>query len=156
MITFVTGKINSGKTTKMVEMYEQTQKGDGFIAFKVMDKSIVHHYLSRQLSSNETTPYVIREQFDDGSKKILCQIGPYRFYEETIRRIEREIRRMIDYSIEPIYLDEIGMLELQGNGFHDIFKEMVESGLNCVVSARHDLVPSIVEKFHIKEYQIIT
>lgn len=156
MIHFVTGKINSGKTTRLVELYERNQLGDGFIAFKVMRGNIVERYDARQLSSQETFPYVIRDQFDTGSKPILCQIGPYRFYEAAIRHIEREIRRFIDYSIEPIYLDEIGMLEIQKQGFYTIFQEMVDSNLDCVVSARQDLIEKIVETFQIKQYRILS
>lgn len=156
MIHFVTGKINSGKTTRLVELYERNQLGDGFIAFKVMRGNIVERYDARQLSSQETFPYVVRDQFDTGSKPILCQIGPYRFYEAAIRHIECEIRRFIDYSIEPIYLDEIGMLEIQKQGFYTIFQEMVDSNLDCVVSARQDLIEKIVETFHIKQYRILS
>lgn len=156
MIHFVTGKINSGKTTRLVELYERNQSGDGFIAFKVMRGNLVERYDARQLSSHETFPYVIRDQFDSGTKPIRCQIGPYRFYEEAIRHIELEVRRMIEYSIEPIYLDEIGMLEIQKQGFYAIFQEMVDSNLDCVVSARHDLIEQIVETFHIKQYKILS
>ncbi|MCK7487649.1 MAG: nucleoside-triphosphatase [Bacillus subtilis] len=62
---------------------------------------------------------------------------------------------MIDYSIQPIYLDEIGVLELEGKCFATVLQEMVDSKLDLVLTVRRDLLERVVERFHIKEYTIV-
>jgi nucleoside-triphosphatase THEP1 len=155
MVTFVTGKINSGKTTKLYELYQQTGQGDGYIAIKQMQGLKVVEYTAKRLSGDESFPYVIRDEFDLGFKKIACSIGPYRFYQDAVDEIIKEIRRMIEYSIEPIYLDEIGQLELKGECFADVFREMVSSGLEIVVSIKKDLLEDVIKTFDIHDYKII-
>ena len=155
MVTFVTGKMNSGKTTKLYELYQETLEGDGFLAIKHMIDSTVAEYDAKRLSADEMFPYVVRDVYDDGSKPILCQIGPYRLYEDAVRKMEKELRRLIDYSIQPIYLDEIGVLELEGKCFATVLQEMVDSKLDLVLTVRRDLLERVVERFHIKEYTIV-
>jgi nucleoside-triphosphatase THEP1 len=155
MVTFVTGKINSGKTTKLYELYQQTGRGDGYLAIKQMQGTKVVEYTAKRLSTDDAFPYVVRDEFDTGTKKIACSIGPYRFYQDAIDEIKREVRRMIEYSIEPIYLDEIGQLELKGECFADLFQELVDSGLDIVASVKKDLLEDIVKAFGIHDYKIV-
>lgn len=155
MVTFVTGKINSGKTTKLYELYQQTGRGDGYLAIKQMRGTKVVEYTAKRLSTDDAFPYVVRDEFDQGTKKIACSIGPYRFYQDAVDEIKREVRRMIEYSIEPIYLDEIGQLELKGECFADLFQELVDSGLDVVASVKKDLLEDIVKAFGIHDYKIV-
>jgi nucleoside-triphosphatase THEP1 len=155
MVTFVTGRINSGKTTKLFELYQQTGRGDGYIAIKQMQGTKVVEYTAKRLSSDDAFPYVVRDEFDPGTKKIACSIGPYRFYQDAVDEMVAEIRRMIEYSIEPIFLDEIGQLELRGECFAQVFSEMVASGLDLVVSVKKELLEDVIKTFGIHDYKIV-
>jgi len=155
MVTFVTGKINSGKTTKLFELYQKTGQGDGYIAIKQMQGTKVVEYTAKRLSSDDSFPYVVRDEFDPGTKKIACSIGPYRFYQDAVDEIVSEIRRMIEYSIEPIYLDEIGQLELRGECFAKVFQKMVDCGLDIVVSVKKELLEDVIRTFAIHDHKIV-
>jgi len=156
MIHIVTGKMNSGKSTKLGSIYNELQKGDGFISVKRMHYDKVHGYEVMRLSSKAFHPLVIREEFSHSSIDIACQIGPYLFLSDTLKHVEKEIDAMIKHSISPIFLDEVGQLELYDQCFGNILKKMVESGLELYITVREDLVNQIIEKYKINQVDIIT
>ena len=156
MIHIVTGKMNSGKSTKLGSIYNQTQQGDGFISVKRMHYDKVHGYEIIKLSSKEFNPLVIREEFSHQNMKIACQIGPYLFMEDTLRHVEQEIESMINNKVSPLFLDEIGQLELYDQCFDNIFRKMVESNAELYITVREDLVQQVIDKYQIKEVDIIT
>ena len=51
MIHIVTGKMNAGKSTKLGSIYNELQKGDGFISVKRMHYDKVHGYEIMRLST---------------------------------------------------------------------------------------------------------
>lgn len=155
MIHIVTGKLNSGKSTKLGSIYNQLQKGDGFISVKRMHYDKVHGYEIMRLSTKTFYPLVIREEFSHEKMDVACQIGPYLFLEDTLKLVEQEIETMINNSISPIFLDEIGQLELYDKCFNNIFKKMVNSNLDVYITVREDLVDQIVDKYQINEVNII-
>ncbi len=156
MIHIVTGKMNAGKSTKLGSLYEQIQKGDGFISVKCMHYDKVHGYEIMQLSNKAFYPLVIRDEFSHQNMEIACQIGPYLFLKDTLKRIEKDIETMIENKVSPIFLDEIGQLELYDQCFNSIFSKMVESNLELYITVREDLVDKVIEKYNIKQVDIIT
>jgi len=73
-----------------------------------------------------------------------------------LKHVEKEIDAMIKHSISPIFLDEVGQLELYDQCFGNILKKMVESGLELYITVREDLVSQIIEKYKINQVDIIT
>jgi nucleoside-triphosphatase THEP1 len=155
MVHIVTGKINSGKSTTLRKLYLKNNIGDGFISVKRMQQHIVHGYEIMKLSDQTMKPLVIREEFCTHKEKIVCQIGPYLFLEKTLKYIEQEIIKMIQSKTSPIYLDEIGQLELYDQCFHNIFSILTKSDSDIYVTVREDLVPQIIEKYQLKDVNII-
>lgn len=155
MVKIVTGKINSYKSTRLKEHYEKTMLGDGFIAKKNMRGDLVHSYDLIKLSTNETTPYIIRDQFYDGKSSIKFIIGPYYLLESALEYIEDEIDKMIQDNISPIYLDEISLLELDELGFYKVFKRLLALDIDLCIVVREDLLNKVLDKFSIKKYEII-
>lgn len=155
MLNIVTGKINSGKTTRLLNIYKTTGSGDGFISIKNMRGSLVHSYDILRLSNHYKRQFVVHDQFLDRKLDIACQIGPYMFLEDTLDYIYDEYRKMIKQGISPLYIDEIGMLELHDQAFHQIFKELLESHLTIYAVIRKDLIEDVLKKYSIKEYTII-
>jgi nucleoside-triphosphatase THEP1 len=155
MIHIVTGKMNAGKSTKLGSIYNELQKGDGFISVKRMHYDKVHGYEIMRLSTKAFLPLVMREEFSHTSIDVACQIGPYLFLSDTLKYVENEIEEMIKNAVSPIFLDEIGQLELYDQCFSDIFQKMVNSGLEIYITVREDLVEKIIEKFQIKKVDII-
>ena len=156
MLNIVTGKINSGKTTRMIELYKCHPSGDGFVSSKNMRGNMVHSYDILHLKTNEKRLFVIHQEFVKEMPKIACQIGPYLFLQETLDFIYDAYRNMIKQGVAPLFIDEIGMLELHDQAFHDIFKELLESNSDIYAVIREDLIDDIIQKYSIKNYKMIS
>jgi len=154
MVTIITGKINSGKSTKVRKHFQDNLLGDGFVSKKIMIGDKVFGYNILKLSTKQETLFVIRDEFLDEEKEITCQIGPYLFLKETLDYIEDEISFLIENNISPIYLDEVGQLELYDKCFDNILKKILDSNCDLVIAVRDDLLEEVVNKYGIKEYQI--
>ncbi|PAT01587.1 hypothetical protein CI105_05810 [Candidatus Izimaplasma bacterium ZiA1] len=155
MITIITGKINSGKTTYIKNLYQKDKKGDGVISIKEMIDNTVDNYQSLHLKSNQIFSQVLRNTHTLNEDEIICQIGPYNFLESGLVQSSKLFHQMIDNFISPIYIDEIGLLELDDKHYHNIFKELIKSGLDIVFTVRTDLLDQIIKKYNIKEPKII-
>lgn len=155
MLNIVTGRINSSKTTKIKEIYNSLQLGDGFISLKNMNGNIVHSYDVLRLATNERRRLVIRDIYSEDKEEVCCQIGPYLFSTKIVDYIEDTIRELITNRVSPLFLDEVGLLELENLCFHNIFTEMLDSGLDIFVTIRKNLLKKILEKYNIKEYNLI-
>jgi nucleoside-triphosphatase THEP1 len=155
MVQIVTGKMNSFKTTKMIELFNQLG-GDGFVSVKKMVGSEVHSYHIMQLSTGESALFIGKENNIPEDFEIESQIGPYLVSKQTLLLIESKLRSMIKAKVEPIFLDEVGLLECNGLCFASILKELLTSNLELYLSIRSDLVDLVVDTFHINNYNIIT
>lgn len=155
MVKIVTGKINSHKTERMRALFESNHKGDGFISLKMMLKNKVHSYQALRLSTGDKFPLVVRDEFVYEDFPISCQIGPYLFNKRTIDMIIMELSLLIKKRIAPLYLDEVGLLEIEGKCFDPIVRKMVDSNLDCVFSVRQDLVDKFIQKYNIRDYDIL-
>ena len=154
MLNIVTGKINSSKTSKLIEIYNSLKIGDGFVSLKNMNDDIVHSYDILRLATNEKMQLVIRDIYSESSFVKCCQIGPYLFSKETVEHIENTFKKLIKNQVSPLFLDEIGLLELADLCFHNIFTEMLNSKLDIYITVRKDLLKRILEKYKIKEYNL--
>lgn len=139
----------------MQDLYELDQLGDGFVAVKHMLKDKVHSYEAMRLKTKKRLPFIIRDEFAYEDFRVNCQIGPYLFNQDTIDAVNMAISQMIKDKVSPIYLDEIGLLELEGKCFDHILRKLVASKLDLVLSIREDLVEAIVQKYQINEYEVI-
>lgn len=155
MVRIVTGKINSYKTSRIRAYYERTKQGDGFICLKTMTGDLVHHYDLLRLSTQKTRPFIVRDIFYDHTEDIRHQIGPYMFYEAGFQWVEKVIDNLIQSKVQPIYLDEIGILELKGQGFHKLIKKVLDHKLDLCLVVRKDLLEQFIKQYHIKDYEII-
>lgn len=155
MIKIVTGKINSKKTTRMMDLYLQDHQGDGFISLKTMSEQKVYGYHALKLSSREKRLLMVHKDFYLNEFFCIEKIGPYLIHPSVKQWVEQEIGKMIQKKVQPIYLDEIGALELSGMGFDDIFKKMVLSGLDLVIVVREDMIDQVVNHYQLKDVTII-
>ncbi len=154
MIHFVTGPINSGKTTSMINLYKKRRKGDGFVALKTMEGNRVRHYEMMRLSTGEKRLLMIRNDALSEDDAVTDSIGPYRMLEKGKTWVETSIGNMVSKHVEPIYFDEIGILEARGEGFSKSLGAMLDSNLDLVLSVRDSLMPEIIKQYHITSHHV--
>jgi nucleoside-triphosphatase THEP1 len=155
MVTIVTGGLDSCKTTKLTSLYAETRQGDGFAMIKRLAGRHVRGYDARRLSSGVELPLVYREGFEPQGLEFAWRIGPYLFAAPAFARVECELRALIEQRVAPIYIDEIGELELRGGGFDAVMRELVASGLDLAIVVRDEFVARVVAKYGIGDYRLV-
>lgn len=149
MVNVITGPINSGKTSKMINLYNRIKKGDGFVSIKNMDKDKVHSYEIMRLSNRKKHLFILREDFLTDEWCESCKIGPYSFSKPTLNYIEKTLREFIESKISPIFLDEIGRLELQNKCFHEILVELLNNECEIYITVREDSLDDLITKYNL-------
>lgn len=153
-LVIYTGKINSGKTTSLLEWsssknnvfgYLQIKKGDERYFYNISEKSV------KQLTVN-----------DSGNCEVI-KIGNYIFNAKIFEEVNRDIIQNLCKKEEGyLIIDEWGFLELENSGNHNAVKYILENkskiNLVIIVVVREQLVTKFIEKYSInqKNYSIIT
>ncbi|NIM16298.1 MAG: hypothetical protein GTO45_30240 [Candidatus Aminicenantes bacterium] len=153
MLYIIAGGIDEGKTQKMNALYHE-KKGDGFLSKKIfVDKDFVGYEIVR-LSSGEKMPLAYKSEHVPGDWDEMYRFGPFSFSKKAFVFAERIIDEIIKKGIEPVFIDEIGPLELRGEGFCEILNEVLNTGKDVYISVRSHCVEDVIEKFNIQRYVI--
>jgi len=149
MVNIVTGSINSGKTTRMKALHANLG-GDGFIMEKTMDGSQVKSYHAHRLATGETRLLVLRDGYDTKGFKESVRIGPYRFDDACLRWVKSIMHTLVKQTKSPLFLDEVGVLELQGEGFDSVLNDLSFYKGTVYLSVREDLINDIIQRYRFK------
>lgn len=155
MVTIISGKVNSGKTSYLLQHYQQYREGDGFISRKILNGQKVFGFKSLRLSTKEEKPWMIDDAFYQGEFMNAGRVGPYWIDLNRLSEIEKSIERMIRKGVQPIYLDEVGRLELSGQGYDAMLKKLFLTHLNIIIAVRDDLTKLVIDRYQLKNYSII-
>ncbi|QAT40644.1 nucleoside-triphosphatase [Clostridium sp. JN-9] len=154
MINIITGRVNSGKTTELIKIYNRLGKGDGFYNRKLYSHG---HYAGQEiviLSSRKSKLWACHGTRPQNFQQCLCY-GTYCFSKGGAEYAENTINSILKSGIEPVYIDEIGPLELQEKGFHRLFKCCLEANKEIYVVIRESCVEAVIKKYNITNYKII-
>lgn len=152
MIYIITGKINSYKTTRLKERYNAL-KGDGFISVKHMSNNKVLYYHIERLSDQSKSMFAIHKEHYPVLFEKVEQLGPYVFDKNVFEMVETTMKNCIEQHVSPLFIDEIGPLEIAHKGFYKTFRRLLNSGLDVYFTCRASLVESVVKTFNIKAYE---
>ncbi len=155
MMILITGKQDSGKTTRLLEYYQSHKKGDGYVLLKQMREKDVLGFLAMRLSSGETHPFLTHQRqeiHEDSGMKIGPYLVDQAMYEVMIEVYESLIR----HQVSPIYIDEIGRWELSGEGFDSVIQKCIDASVDLICTVRSEFVEHVIQKYHLgKNVQIL-
>lgn len=158
MIYIIAGEINQGKTQRMISLYQQqqTKQGDGFVSKKIFpDHADFTGYEIVRLSNNEKMPLAYRSQYLPPGFDEIDRCGPFHFSKAAVTFAESIIDDIIARDIEPIFIDEIGPLELAGKGFAPLLEKILKTHKELYITVRNHCVEEVLKKFNIREYELI-
>lgn len=143
-ILIVSGKIKTGKTTRLMKWVSSQKNVDGILQPVVEEKRFLYHISSKTLIQLETN-----------STANVISIGKFNFsllaFEKAKKIIEESLTKNLDYLV----IDEIGPLELNGKGLEPIITKVISE--KDLFSGKLILVvrEEIFEKFlnHYKLYK---
>lgn len=142
----------------MISIYKQVKRGDGFISQKIFtDKNPGDFtgYEIVRLATGERKELARKtEHLPVRWDEVFC-CGPYHFSKAGVDFARDIIDDIIANGIGPIFIDEIGPLELAGKGFAPILKKALETGKDIYVSIRIHCVEDVIKAFNIRDHRII-
>ncbi len=144
MVIIVTGATGIGKTTvcrKLIEIAQnQGHTCGGILTYKAADEGII----IEDIQSGETETLASINNIYQGPRT-----GKYFFNPEAIEFGTRAIEEGISSDI--LLVDEIGYLELQGNGFAKILELIgAERVKNSILVIRRELLPAFLARLNSK------
>ena len=122
MIYILTGPVGSGKTTFLKKVIEELKrqafKLDGYLSEAIMQDREKIGYDLLDLKSRRAVPFIRKSGRQDWQK-----IGPYFFIPEGLSLAKKIILR--GREAEVLVVDEIGPLELSGQGLWDALEKVI-------------------------------
>ncbi|TFG83295.1 MAG: hypothetical protein E4G74_01425 [Erysipelotrichales bacterium] len=159
-LILITGEIDAGKTHTLIQRFEAKPRGTacGFATvkrFSTQEDAFVGYDL-KTLATGEDMPFILlREKYkDDFSEPVFFE--RFVFAQAGFRLAEEIVSMGIrNRSIRDIFIDEVGQLELQGEGFSVALREALDSEKNITLALHKKNVAAMVKKFNIIRYKII-
>jgi nucleoside-triphosphatase THEP1 len=169
MIHLITGAVNQGKTTYLLGIYRALQSGDGFYNRKIYHGNSFAGQKIVHLATGENRLFSLREgfipeqvRFTSGRERFTpedwdeeCRYDTFRFSRDGLNFGREIVRNALTHHREPIFIDEIGPLELAGQGFCEIFSVLVTTSMEVYVAVRKNCLLEVIHKFSIMKFQII-
>jgi nucleoside-triphosphatase THEP1 len=154
-VYIITGEINSGKTGTLLSIYHNLCRGDGFINSKIFDSGVYIGQRIIRLSTGESECFSFKDRFIPSDWDEEYRYDVYSFSKKGMEFARRTAADIIEKGVDPVFIDEIGPLELQMKGFYDIFSEILRKRKKVFVTVRSSCFEKVTEYFGIRKYQII-
>lgn len=157
MIYILTGPINTGKTSWLIDDFKKRSNADGFACRKVRVNGEHIGYELVHLKTGETCQFIrkIAHIPEDWNEAFRLGVH-YSFNKEGAAFAQKITDEALNSKIDFFYLDEVAHLELKGQGFADILKRVLAARIDMLLVVREALVEKITKTFGIKEYEVIT
>ena len=155
MVHIVTGQINEGKTTKLLSLFRKIRCGDGFINQKVFVGGVNAGQEIIRLSTSEKRYFSFRQGFLPDGWNEIYRYGSYSFSKEGYEFAQKIVWNVIHDRIEPVFIDEIGPLELEGKGFNNLFIALLKANMEVYVAVRDSCVDEVIKEFKIDNANFI-
>lgn len=135
----------------MIDIFQQQIKGeaDGFACIKYSNvENDIRGYKLIRLSTQEENDFIIEKSISEIADEDFFEFERFRFSKKALSLAEGIISDAIQNpSIVSIFLDEVGMLELQDRGYCKIFTKMIESQKNLFICINQKHIKAVMEKF---------
>jgi len=152
MVTLVTGPVQSGKSTTLQKLADTYPMAGGFCCPKQIQNGEHIGYLIRSIATAESVPFAVLQTDKPVGWREVDTIGPWSFSETGFAFATSIIRDCWDRNRHPIFVDEIGPLELLDRGFATLFRKLLAGPTDLFAVVRHNLVDQVIEHFHIQQY----
>lgn len=143
-VYLVTGPVNSGKTTRLTNWVKTKSHCAGILTPKIEGRRMF-----LDIKTGEHFPMEANET------ESALHVGKYLFSAAAFEKAITFLRQAsADPTTEWLVLDEIGPLELKGEGFSKVLKDILaeEKIINIVLVVRQGLESDVLNHFDIKTF----
>lgn len=147
-IFILSGPIQSGKTTRLLKWCEGRNDVAGILTPDMDGRRYFMDVASKELFRMEATE----------NEKNILGIGKYKFSKAAFERASQILSNAINKNSGWIIIDEVGPLELKGEGFSEVIKKLfsISPQLNIVLVVRENLFATVLQYFNIQEYSLFS
>ena len=145
-IYILSGKTGIGKTTFLLNWIKD-KNADGILAPVVNSKRHLQHISSNQIKKLEVD--------DKAENKKTISVGKYLFDENIFEWAREKLFESFKSNPEWLVIDEIGPLELDGNGLEPAVSEILnsidnQSKIKIIFVVRENLIENFFEHYDLK------
>ena len=155
MLTIISGGLNQGKTSYLLQHYLKERKGGGFVCRKTFLENVFTGYEIYNLQNGFSMPFICRNAYRPTGWDEICTMGDFSFSGKAFDYAESIVKKLILDKLNPVYIDEIGPLELQEKGFCSLFRLALDKSDEIHVAVRESCVEDVIRYFKISEYRIV-
>ncbi|MDD4347085.1 MAG: nucleoside-triphosphatase [Desulfitobacteriaceae bacterium] len=155
MIIIITGKIDAGKTTRLLSLYDHLKTGDGFALKKIITNGIHIGQEIYHLSTGQQKIFSLKKNYLPPLWDEIYNFGDFSFSAAGFDFSHKILLKALSSGVKPIYIDEIGPLELLGKGFSDALKLVVKNQTDLYLTVRDYCLTEVIKEFNINRYVVI-
>lgn len=152
MVTLVIGPLRSGKTTRLLEIATSCENAGGFACPKRITDGEHLGYTIQSIASGASTVFSRRQGITENGWEAAEAIGDWCISKDGLRFADKTIAEDLESGRSPVFVDEIGPLELMDRGFAKLFRNLLSKPVPVVAVVREKLVDQVVDHFHIQQY----
>lgn len=144
-IQILSGPINSGKTTQLLEWCNSKKNVYGILSPKINNKRFF-------MDVHSKTIFDMEAEVGEDSK---IAVGKYIFSTKAFEHAEEILEQSLQQKSGHIIIDEIGPLEFKGSGFNNILIKILQnknSSQHLILVVRGSLTIKLIEKYGIKNF----
>lgn len=158
-VIIVSGDYNSGKTNRLINIYQSQEKGTagGFACIKDFSETAEFiGYSLKWLSSGVTFPLAVLKEYSQRLSGKYLEVDRFLFSEDAFHKASVMLNSLLlNPDIRTVFIDEIGVLEINGKGYSDIFTKALQSDKNIYVVINKKNIEKIVSVYSVKKYEIV-
>lgn len=135
----ICGEKGEGKTTKLLSLYKNGVKGvvslhekDEYFALNLETKEKTLLLTKRPLFSTSWRNWYYNNDF----------FSSFYSYLSTINSGD-------------IFIDEVGMMEVEGKGFYSLIKELINKEIDLTITVRNKFLNSVLDTFSFPSYSLL-
>lgn len=156
MVTIITGDKDVGKTTFLLHWQAMEGRGTGFCSRKTWERGVFTGYELLFFPDRQPLPFI--RPFAGEETADPAQIVRHRFsftrsvFSEAFQHIEAA--SVADNS-QPVWIDEMGGLELSGQGFDSLFRFALTHFTDIRVVFRKRCLKELIAHYQLNDYRVI-
>ncbi|MEJ2542537.1 MAG: nucleoside-triphosphatase [Calditrichaceae bacterium] len=134
---------HTGKTTRLESWISKIQSIDGILMPVINNKRYIKYISTGDLQQLES---------DSNNPDLVQTIGKYKFQTDVFEHAQNYLLSLIDKKLEWIIIDEIGFLELNGQGFEPAVTKLIldmntKEATNILLVIRDYLKEDVLEYY---------
>ncbi len=155
MLHIITGARNEGKTRTLRTLYHRIGQGDGIVSEKLFSGTDCAGFLAERLATGERVPLAMASGALPKAWDHDCRLGRFSFSKSGLAFMVESIDKIIRDPDMPVFVDEIGLLELSGRGFHPCLPRVFSPERTAYITVRDRYLEAVLAKYRPEQYSII-